>query len=289
MAVEELRKDLRRYFFELTFFWNEVGNKEAVNRLLRLWTESGLLGSEEINVTLELTFSRDRMRSWLTRMDPVLFEEFAIRYLAPETKTMVRIEGGAFLMGDNSNLLPSTSRPCHQVIVDDYWMAKTMVTWWQYSMFLFATGRDKELTFSQSAAGLIGDAPAILQWYDGVLYCNWLSKQVELEPHYQVDVNTPDVNNSNDYDEKKWSVRALYGNSGFRLPSEAEWEYCCRAGATSSYCFGDGESELENYGWFEANSGGRMQPVARKKANSWGIYDMHGNIWEWCYDWYAHD
>ncbi|MEW5914727.1 MAG: formylglycine-generating enzyme family protein, partial [Thermodesulfobacteriota bacterium] len=75
----------------------------------------------------------------------------------------------------------------------------------------------------------------------------------------------------------------------YRLPTEGEWEYACRAGSGTRYSFGDSESALGDYGWYGGNSGGRPQPVARKKANAWGLYDMHGNVWEWVSDWYGKD
>ena len=71
------------------------------------------------------------------------------------------------------------------------------------------------------------------------------------------------------------------------LLTEAEWEYACRAGSEGLWCFGDEEEKLSSYAWFRTNSNNQTQPVGQKHPNAWGLYDMHGNVWEWCWDWYS--
>ncbi len=112
-----------------------------------------------------------------------------------------------------------------------------------------------------------------VSWYDAVEFCNRLSAQDGLQRCYDIRDGRP----------VRWNQAA----DGYRLPTEAEWEYACRAGTQTRYFFGDDAEELARHAWYSANAGGVPHAVGGREVNSWGLHDMHGNVWEWCWDWYG--
>src|SRR4030042_142982 len=164
---------------------------------------------------------------------------------------LVLLPGGTFIMGDKDEI----DSPPHEVTVGAFYIDTHLVTQEQYEK-------------------LIGDNPSRwkgktnpveqMRWSDAVRYSNARSKAEGLQACY--DLNT-------------WKCN--FAANGYRLPTEAEWEYACRAGTTTAYSFGDDVSKLKAYAWYEDNSGGKPRPVGGKQAIPGALTDITGNVWDW--------
>jgi len=172
------------------------------------------------------------------------------------------IQGGTFKMGQEQLE--------HEVTISkDYYLGVYEVTQAQYEKVMgenpsYFQG-DKAAERHPQTGRIVKDGDGSnhpverVSWYDAVKFCQRLSELPE---------------------EKK-------AGRVYRLPTEAEWEYACRAGSKTYYSFGDNPESLGDYAWFGENSNGQTHPVGKKKPNAWGLYDMHGNVWEWCSDRYS--
>ena len=188
-----------------------------------------------------------------------------------------RIPSGKFYMGshDSDEYMRNNEKPQHRVqITHSMYMAVTQVT---QDQFL------EVMKYNPSTSVENGLNPVdCVNWYGAIEFCNKLSEKEGLEPYYQLD----DVRrrpNSQVIEEADVWIR---NGNGYRLPTEAEWEYCSRAGSITPWCFGDLVLDVGQYAWYYDNSQLETHPVGMKKTNAWGLLDMHGNVMEWCYDWY---
>jgi formylglycine-generating enzyme required for sulfatase activity len=172
---------------------------------------------------------------------------------------MLLIQGGRFMMGDKEEV----DAPLHEVTVSSFMIDKYLVTQELYQKVM-----------GENPARWKGEKNPIEQvrWSDAVKFCNRRSQLEGLQPCY--DLTT-------------WQCD--FGATGYRLPTEAEWEYACRANTTTPFFFGENGAKLGDYAWFDKNSGGRPRPVGQKLPNPWGLYDICGNVWEWCNDFYQVD
>jgi formylglycine-generating enzyme required for sulfatase activity len=194
---------------------------------------------------------------------------------APTGMVLIRSGSKSFIMGQNG--FEGSEMPAHQVTLSyHFWMDSTEVT---QKDFAEALGRASGQTASSALPA------ANCTWFDAALYCNARSRRDGKDTvySYQSIIGT------------KGAASALTGVSadmtagGYRLPTEAEWEYACRAQTASLFYWGDDKLDAETYAWLQDYSGNQAHAVATRRANVFSLYDMVGNVWEWCNDWFGAD
>lgn len=174
---------------------------------------------------------------------------------------MVRLPCGEFILGNDEG--ESDEKPAHRVTVSAFYMDKYEVTQIQFQSLMGQNpSKYKE-----------PDCPVEqLGWLAAVKYCNMRSLREGLNSCYTLE-----------------PLHCNYAANGYRLPTEAEWEYACKAGTQTQYSFGNDSAQLGKYAWYQDNSNKTTHPVGEKAPNPWGLYDLHGNVWEWCNTYYRED
>jgi formylglycine-generating enzyme required for sulfatase activity/Tfp pilus assembly protein PilF len=206
----------------------------------------------------------------------------------PELEGFMHIQGGTFMMGspDTEAERFDDESPQHPVTVSEFLMGKYEVTQKEWIEIM-----------GSNPSYFKGDNLPVenVGWYDAAKYCNARSQKEGLTPAYTIDTTQIDPNNKSEYDDKKWQVSLNQNANGYRLPTEAEWEYACRAGTTTPFNTGNNiTTDQANYdGRYPYNNNpegtfrDKTTVVGSFAPNAWGLCDMHGNVWEWCWDWYG--
>ena len=167
------------------------------------------------------------------------------------------------------------------------------------------TQKEWTVVMGNNPSKFIGDNLPVemVSWYDCIEYCNKRSIRESLIPYYNIDKNTKDPDNTNDIDSVKWAVTINPEANGYRLPTDAQWEYAADGGQVSKNYTYSGSNNVDEVAWYWKNSGdkyltgpwswaalvknnNKTKPVGTKKPNELGLYDMAGNVREWCWDWH---
>jgi formylglycine-generating enzyme required for sulfatase activity len=265
-----------------------LGNSQLAWQAIRAWCIAATLTTAWTGVLVhslaQLDTQIDPARGVVVNPDAEAQTEAEMkpyREVIPGTDVsfeMVPIRGGTFLMGSPPNEpgRKEDEGPQHPITVEPFWMGKYEVTWDEYEIWMFS--------LDIARRKLTGTAPTLLdQKADAV--------SRPTKPYTDMTFGMgkkrcPAICMTQA--AAKFYCEWLSAKTGryYRLPTEAEWEYACRAGTTTAYSFGDDPALLDEYAWYFDNSDGRYHEVGKKKPNPWGLYDMHGNVAEWCLDQY---
>ncbi len=291
-GLEVNKQDVLKSYMEIVFWHCETGNPQRGFSILD--TALMMMGRNILSNNLDKLSNTDQLRHVLEQLDMNHYSFLKQRYYPH----MIFIEGSTFQMGCDAGSLQKSGldfecgseQKQHSVILDNYYLAETETTWWQFGLYRAANG--KNVWHNRAIWLPTGDHPVVnINWRDAIGYANWVSKQFkefEKDTVFSGDLQSDQV-------EADWT------KTGFRLPTEAEWEYAARSRG-KDYIFAWGNSKIpigniadetakaSNPSWdiWIGYTDGYVYTshVNRFQQGDLGLYDMTGNVWEWCWDWF---
>ncbi len=292
-TASQVRYALLLALGEYEYYKLSVGDRNKIKNILTDWylteNSSGVHGAcewllrhygfqevvDELNI-ISKPFDPNSTRKW-----------FNIQIDEKKFITFVTYPPGRFIMGSPEweKERSHSESPQHEVIITrPFAICNCLVTRGNFEQFI----KENEIKDFPNINGFSSykKTPIVsVNWYESVEYCRWLTKKIGFQEADQCYIDPESLEKNIDGYPVNWPF--IHDNIGFRLPTEAEWEYACRCGTVSSFSFGCDSSLIPYYGWMQSNAELKTHEVGYLRPNIRGLFDTHGNCWEWCHDWYG--
>jgi len=253
-ALQIFTSSLKKAVTEVAFWWIETERPDLALSLLKVLK------------VRELPANGDSLRQFIKSYQPTFYADTLLKRYYPE---MILVKGGKFLFGGKT-----------EVVIQDFLMARSETTFWQFGLFCALNERDI-FDYNDPSWPFFGEVPIInVTWFDAIEYAHWLNKK--FRPTNALSLSREE-GTLKTFVGKQDSI--VFFKNQFRLPTEAEWEFAANGGSTQKKFIYAGSNSIDSVAWYIRNSK-RTNPAGHKGQNSLGLWDLSGNVWEWCLDWY---